>query len=332
MLVILENFWSSSTSKSAFQAFYVEWLTTNYCSSNPLYLGISPQAWMVSAGCASRFPQLTCTHEEADDRMMFHVQDMLSCQSRPTSMTLLSGDTDVFVCLLYHFLVSWRDLGLQEWLIRNSGMRRVILPLHDICSALGNDLTKCLPAVHALTGCDTTSKIATKSAALNTVQKSENSSLVLDFNSPQLIENSIQIAETFLVRCLKPATDLQTFDDLRLAAFNSNALKLDFERTACTSINARKHIYRAHYQVQLWVQAPFRDASLTMNAEAYGFERRKNTLVPEIVISKPEGLPDPCTCGKCARKNGCCSRVAGIKCCKYCKCKGGDSCQNPITE
>ena len=133
------------------------------------------------------------------------------------------------------------------------------------------------------------------------------------------------MAETFLVRCLKPATNLQTFDDLLLAAFNSNALKLDFERAACTSINARKHIYRAYYQVQLWVQAPFRDASLTMDAEAYDFERRKNKLVPEIVISKPEGLPDPCTCGKCARKNGCCCRVAGIKCCKYCKFKGGDS-------
>ena len=98
--VILENFWSSSTSKSAFQAFYVEWLTTNYCGSKPLYLGISPQAWMVLAGCASVFPQLNCTlHEEADDRMMFHVQDILSRQSGPTSMTLLSGDTDDFVCL-----------------------------------------------------------------------------------------------------------------------------------------------------------------------------------------------------------------------------------------
>ena len=331
--VILENFWSSSTSKSVFQAFYVEWLTTNYCDSKPLYLGISPQAWMISAGYASVFPQLNCTHEEADDRMMFHVQDMLSRPSGPTSMTLLSGDTDVLVCLLYHFTVSWRDLGLQElWLIRNSGMRRVILPLHDICSALRDDLIKCLPAIHALTGCDTTSKIATKSAALNTVQKLGNSSLVLDFNSPQLTESSIQMAETFLVKCLKPATDLQTFDDLRLAAFNRNALKLDFERTACTSTNARKHIHRAYYQVQLWVQAPFRDASLTMDAEAYGFKRRENILVPEIVISKPEGLPDPCTCGKCARKNGCCCRVAGIKCCKYCKCKGGDSCQNPITE
>jgi len=229
--------------------------------------------------------------------------------------------------------VNWRELGLQElWLICNSGIRRVILPLHDICSALGNDLINCLPAVHALTGCDTTSKIATKSAALNVVQKPESSSLVLDFNSPQLTESSIQMAETFLIKCLKPTTDLETFDDLRLAVFNRNALKLDFERTACISTNARKHIHRAYYQVQLWVQTPLRDATLTMDAEAYGFERKGNILIPKIVISKPEGLPDPCKCGKCACKNGCCSRVAGIKCCKYCKCKGGDSCQNPITE
>ena len=96
-------------------------------------------------------------------------------------------------------------------------------------------MIKCLPAVYALTRCGTTSKIATKSAALNTVQKLGNSSLVQDFNFPQLTESSIQMAEIFLVKCLKPATDLQTFDDLRLTAFNSNALKLDFERTACTS-------------------------------------------------------------------------------------------------
>ena len=129
---------------------------------------------------------------------MFHVQDMLRRRSGPTSTTLLSVGTDVLVCLLYHFTVSWRNLGLKElWLIYNSGMRRVILPLHDICSALRDDLIKCLPAVHALTRCGTTSKIATKSAALNTVQKLRNSSLVQDFNSPQLTESSIQMAEIF---------------------------------------------------------------------------------------------------------------------------------------
>ena len=39
------------------------------------------------------------------------------------------------------------------------------------------------------------------------------------------------------------------------------------------------------------VLAPFRDASLNMDAEVYGFKRRENILVPEIVTSKPEGLP-----------------------------------------
>ena len=140
------------------------------------------------------------------------------------------------------------------------------------------------------------------------------------------------MAEVFLAKCLKPTTDLETFDDLRVTAFSSNALKMDFEKTPCTSTNARKHILRAYYQLQLWIQAPFRDATRLMNAEAYGFERKDNLLLPEIVISQPEGLPDPCTCGKCARKNSCQCRAAGIKCCKYCKCKGGDCCQNPITQ
>ena len=61
-----------------------------------------------------------------------------------------------------------------------------------------------------------------------------------DFNSPRLTESSIQTVVTFLVRCLKPATDLETFDDLHLATFNySIALRLEFKRTACTSPNAR---------------------------------------------------------------------------------------------
>ena len=73
------------------------------------------------------------------------------------------------------------------------------------------------------------------------------------------------MVETLLVKCLKPTTDLEIFVELRLAAFTSNALKMDFERTACTSMNARKHIHRAYYQLQLWVQAPFIDATLTMH-------------------------------------------------------------------
>ena len=165
----------------------------------------------------------------------------------PLRTYLSSGDTDVFVCLLYHFTVNWRDFGLQElWLVHNSGVKRSILPLHDICTAQGDELTLCLPALHALTGCDTTSKIGTKLAALNTICKPGDCSMIQNFSSPQLTENSIEMAETFLVKCLKPSTDLKTFDDMCLASFNSNALKMNFERTTCTSANAKKHICRPY--------------------------------------------------------------------------------------
>jgi hypothetical protein len=129
-----------------------------------------------------------------------------------------------------------------------------------------------------------------------TFRKPENSSLIKNYDSPQLTESAIQMAETFLVKCLKPSTELKTLDDLRFAAFNNNGFKVNCERATCTSTNVRKHILRG-YQHQMWVQAPFRDASLIMNAESYGFVRRCSLLV----ISKPEGLPDPCTCDCCCK-------------------------------
>ena len=69
--------------------------------------------------------------------------------------------------------------------------------------------------------------------------------LIINFNSQQLTDRAIELAKLFLVKCLKPSTDFETFDELRLTAFDSNALKLDFEKTACTcTANARKHIQR----------------------------------------------------------------------------------------
>ena len=90
---------------------------------NLYYLGISLQAWVVSAGHAALFPRLNCTHKEADDRMMFHV----------LKSSIRTYILDAVMCLLYHITVNWRDHGLQElWLIRNSGVKKYILPLHDI--------------------------------------------------------------------------------------------------------------------------------------------------------------------------------------------------------
>ena len=178
------------------------------------------------------------------------------------------------MCVMYHFVVNWSHLGLDElWLIPNSGLKHSILPLKKICQTLGENLIKCLPALHALTGCNTTSNIATKLAALTAIRNPKNLPLLANFNSPQLTDHEIKLAETF--------------DELSIDTFDNNALKLDFEKTACTSTNIRLHIKRSYYQMQLWIQAPFRDASTLLNAEDHGFVTKNNFLIPETNITKP---------------------------------------------
>ena len=58
--------------------------------------------------------------------------------------------------------MTWKVKVPQVW-IEEMG---VFVALHVICDELGEDLVEMLPAVHSLTGCDTTSKIGTKSKAL----------------------------------------------------------------------------------------------------------------------------------------------------------------------
>ena len=70
--------------------------------------------WLVSTGCASPISRLNCKHEEADDRLIYHVRDILSHWSGPTSITLSSGDTDVFVCMLYHSF--WTQMANIDYL------------------------------------------------------------------------------------------------------------------------------------------------------------------------------------------------------------------------
>ena len=84
-------------------------------------------------------------------------------------------------------------------------------------------------------------------------------------------ETPCKLVPSAVVRCLTPTTDLETFDDLRLAAFNSNSLKMDFERENSLHISQSKKAYGAYYQQQLWIQASLKDVSLEMNAESYGF-------------------------------------------------------------
>ena len=108
-----------------------------------------------------------CSHEEADDRIMFHLNHAVKI-SKFCSVVIASPDTDIFVCALNHFsqLVYF---GLNEfWFVSGRSNSLTIVPIHDLVVKMSADIIEILPVVHALTGYDITSKTGTKAAALKT--------------------------------------------------------------------------------------------------------------------------------------------------------------------
>ena len=104
--------------------------------------------------------------EEADTRIIFilhalHADEQFGKSSVKGRIIINCSDTDVLVlCVHYYPRMQNTD---QLWLLMGSvtsikGGRRYI-PVHDLCSSLSSITCEILSAVHALTGCDTTSAI-----------------------------------------------------------------------------------------------------------------------------------------------------------------------------
>ena len=92
------------------------------------------------------------------------------------------------------------------------------VPLHEVATKLETTVIDVLPALHALTGCDTTSKICSKNAALKTAETGIIENLVTFGVLPKTAINVDMIiaAEKFLVKCIDGKTNSESFDELRM--------------------------------------------------------------------------------------------------------------------
>ena len=75
---------------------------------------------------------------------------------------------------MYHHL-NWQKTSLQELWMHNNG---VATPLRESVVSLPEEVVRALPAIHALSGCDTTSKVGFKLQAFNAAYKAEHPVLV----------------------------------------------------------------------------------------------------------------------------------------------------------
>ena len=98
-----------------------------------------------------------CNHEEADTRLVFHVNDIVHDGLK--RVIIVCTDTDVVGIALNVFC----DMSITElWFEFGSDKNCRWLPIHTIAEQLGEETCRALPSWHAFTGCDTVSAFAGK--------------------------------------------------------------------------------------------------------------------------------------------------------------------------
>ena len=108
-------------------------------------------------------------------RLLIESCSMLIMQSKSQNTAVLlavaSPDTDAFVCVIHHFnQLMFFDLN-EFWFISGQSDSTTAVPIQSLVDHINADVVDILPSVHALTECDTTSKVGTKPAALKTANK-----------------------------------------------------------------------------------------------------------------------------------------------------------------
>ena len=152
--------------------------------------------------------------------------------------------TNIFVCLMYLFL-NWCMHGLQDLWFHHNGSA---IPLHESFESLPIEVVRVLPAIHALTGCDTTSKVGTKLQAFHADHKSEDF-ILAELGNGVLNDSMILSAEKFLLDCMSwtPTTRLvDTFDEFRYEQYHARQA-LSIDKIACISKTLVKQINWAYF-------------------------------------------------------------------------------------
>ena len=322
--VELDRFWPKN--KIALQQLFTQWTLKNVESENfekLLFLGWSHKegdtmCYSLIIGFVTEEGLLECTHEEAYGRIFFHANHAIKV-GRYSSVVIASPDTDIFVAATHHFNKQ-NYFNLEElWFVSGRSDSRSVFPIHDFANDLDPDLAEILPAIHAFTGCDTASKVGTKSKA---VKEGANIGyeVLYSFGSDELSEEMIADAEKFLLKCITNH-DVDTFNQLRFIVYHEKHLQFDIERFPPTSDSIRQHILRAYLQCYIWLHAPSLE-NIELNPLDYGYKLDDNGNLVPILATKPpipSNFPQPCN-----------YRLKDISCYQYCKCNASPECKNPL--
>ena len=140
---------------------------------------------------------LFSAQEEADTRVILNAAEFCNVASR---IIIRADDTDVLVLRLFY---SANGCLAPEVYMHAGQAGKIItrerfIPVHTIAAKLGERFCLCLPALHSLKGCDTTSAIYKigKRTAYKILQKNEEKLKALSTLSEMSVKETVEISRT----------------------------------------------------------------------------------------------------------------------------------------
>lgn len=158
--------------------------------------GFTNEEYAQSTNPESDISALFATHEEADTRVVLH-----AVLSNADNIVVMARDSDICLLLIHHFQ---KMTSSKVWMMAGTAKERKYIPIHEICQIIPNAQKKNILAFHAVTGCDSTSHLATitKKAAWKVFHGTA-CQLLNDLGHSPLTPLSKANAEKFLVQLYK---------------------------------------------------------------------------------------------------------------------------------
>ena len=164
-----------------------------------------------------------------------------------------------------------------------------------------SELIDILPAIHALTGCDTTSKVGTKAKALIKGKKGVYT-LLCNFGKEEINGEINTGTEKFFLKFIT-SRDVESFDDLRFLIYHTKHHQFDREWFPPTSACIKQHIFWVYLQCYMWFHAPFTE-DIQVNFLDCGYILADDEHLLPVIMAEapiPDEFPAPCNCLKCAK-------------------------------
>ena len=232
-----------------------------------------------------------------------------------------------------------QELGIEIWFKTGTKEKVCFIPLHEISSFLGQELTLTLLAFHAITGCDSTScfKGKGKKRSLLVLKNSVEEFKDLRNLGSQFPPTTelLNVCERFVCRLYQQQSDSDDINLLRYKIFCKTSQQNQSLPPCKDSLI--QHLLRANYQCAIWRSAIIPKPQLP-SPIGNGWKESSECVSLAPVLTKQSAAPEEileltvcrCKASKCSRKSCKCFKN-GLNCTSACVCEADEElCENEL--